>query len=67
MADEPTGNLDEETRDEILALLERLWKERGLTVIIVTHDSVPTERSARLQRISAQVADTALGRQSLFR
>ena len=39
LADEPTGNLDEDTRDDIFALLENLWQERGLTVIMVTHDS----------------------------
>lgn len=48
LADEPTGNLDEETRDDIMDLLEGLWKEKGLTVIIVTHDSAIAKRAQRL-------------------
>ena len=51
MADEPTGNLDEDTRDEIFALLERLWKEHRLTVIMVTHDSAIAARVPRLAHI----------------
>ncbi|MBR7833787.1 ABC transporter ATP-binding protein [Actinospica durhamensis] len=51
LADEPTGNLDEETRDDIFALLERLWAERGLTVIMVTHDSALSKRVPRLAQI----------------
>jgi putative ABC transport system ATP-binding protein len=52
LADEPTGNLDEDTRDEIIALLEGLWKERGITLITVTHDSTVARRAARLAWIS---------------
>ncbi len=51
LADEPTGNLDEEMRDEIVGILERLWRERGLTLIIVTHDSSVARRAARIATI----------------
>jgi len=47
LADEPTGNLDEQTRDEIMALLEGLWRDEGLTLIIVTHDSAVAKRAER--------------------
>ena len=47
LADEPTGNLDETTRDEIIALLETLWRDRGLTLVMVTHDSVIARRAQR--------------------
>jgi putative ABC transport system ATP-binding protein len=48
LADEPTGNLDEQTRDEIVAVLEDLWQNRGLTLIVVTHDSTVARRAQRL-------------------
>ena len=48
LADEPTGNLDEDTRDEIMALMEKLWQEKGLTMVIVTHDSSVARRAQRL-------------------
>jgi putative ABC transport system ATP-binding protein len=48
LADEPTGNLDEDTRDEIIALLERLWRERGLTLVLVTHDTQVARRAQRI-------------------
>lgn len=47
LADEPTGNLDEDTRDEIMDVLENLWKEKGLTLIVVTHDSSVAKRAQR--------------------
>src|SRR5580692_7199677 len=48
LADEPTGNLDEDTRDEIIQLLENLWRGRGLTLILVTHDSWIARRAQRV-------------------
>jgi putative ABC transport system ATP-binding protein len=48
LADEPTGNLDEDTRDEIIGLLERMWRERGLTLVLVTHDSSLARRAQRI-------------------
>ena len=48
LADEPTGNLDEDTRDEIIGLLEKLWQDSGLTLILVTHDSSIARRAQRL-------------------
>ncbi|WP_371676963.1 ABC transporter ATP-binding protein [Streptomyces sp. NBC_01276] len=51
LADEPTGNLDESMRDEIMDLLEGLWKEHGLTFVMVTHDSALARRAPRLATI----------------
>ena len=48
LADEPTGNLDEDTRDEIISLLEKLWREHGLTLVLVTHDSSVARRAQRV-------------------
>jgi putative ABC transport system ATP-binding protein len=51
LADEPTGNLDESTRDEIMDVLETLWKEHGLTFVMVTHDSSLAKKAPRLVTI----------------
>jgi putative ABC transport system ATP-binding protein len=48
LADEPTGNLDEDTRDDIIGLLENLWRERGLTLVMVTHDTSTARRAQRV-------------------
>jgi len=47
LGDEPTGNLDEKTRDEIIGLLETLWRERGQTLVVVTHDTWVATRASR--------------------
>lgn len=47
LADEPTGSLDETTRDEIMELLEGQWRALGLTFILVTHDSSVARRAER--------------------
>ena len=51
LADEPTGNLDESMRDEIMDVLESLWKAHGLTFIMVTHDSSIAKKAPRLATI----------------
>ncbi|MGI5482138.1 ABC transporter ATP-binding protein [Streptomyces lavendofoliae] len=51
LADEPTGNLDESMRDEIMDLLEGLWEENGLTFVMVTHDTALARRAPRLATI----------------
>jgi putative ABC transport system ATP-binding protein len=48
LADEPTGNLDIDTRDEIMSLLEALWRDRGLTLVLVTHDSAIASHAQRV-------------------
>jgi len=47
LADEPTGNLDEGTRDEIITLLEKLWHDLELTMVLVTHDTPVARRAQR--------------------
>jgi putative ABC transport system ATP-binding protein len=51
LADEPTGNLDEGTRDEIMTLLEQLWDQLGLTLVMVSHDSAVAGRAQRTGRM----------------
>jgi putative ABC transport system ATP-binding protein len=50
LADEPTGNLDSHTTEEILALLERL-NDAGKTIIMVTHEPDVAERAKRIVRL----------------
>ncbi len=63
MADEPTGNLDSKVGKEIMALLLNLNKERGTTLIIVTHDPTIGEQTQRIIHIrDGLVEDSAEGR-----
>jgi putative ABC transport system ATP-binding protein len=52
LADEPTGNLDEDTREDIIALMEKLWRERGLTMVLVTHETPIAQRAERIAVMS---------------
>jgi ABC-type lipoprotein export system ATPase subunit len=51
LADEPTGELDEQTSAEVLAAMETVNRERGVTTLIVTHDASVTEHVERTVRI----------------
>lgn len=59
MADEPTGNLDSKSGDEIMELLLRLNKERGTTLIIVTHDPEVADQTQRVINIRDGVVSDA--------
>lgn len=52
LADEPTGDLDEETEAEIMELFKRINKEKGITFIIVTHSSEIARDAERRFRMS---------------
>jgi len=47
LADEPTGNLDTRTGEQLFDLIEGLWRSHGLTVILVTHDPRIASRAPR--------------------
>jgi putative ABC transport system ATP-binding protein len=51
LADEPTGNLDSTTADELVAMLGNLSREQGVTVIIVTHSDEVAQRATRRLRM----------------
>ena len=48
LADEPTGNLDSKTSDEIMDLLQRLNREQGITIVFVTHDPEIAQYCSRI-------------------
>ena len=51
LADEPTGNLDTETGEEIIELLTALSSERRQTIVFVTHNPEIAKRAARVVRM----------------
>ena len=51
MADEPTGNLDSKSGDEVMQVLRRLHRERGITVVMVTHDEEIGAHAGRIVRL----------------
>lgn len=51
LADEPTGNLDSRTTEEILTLFERLNRDEGKTIIMVTHEDEVSQHAKRVLRL----------------
>lgn len=51
LADEPTGNLDSKTSDEIMLFLQQLNREQGITIVLVTHEPDIAQYARRLVRI----------------
>jgi putative ABC transport system ATP-binding protein len=51
MADEPTGNLDTKAGAEVMDIIHRLHEERGITVVMVTHDEEIGEQAERIVRL----------------
>jgi putative ABC transport system ATP-binding protein len=50
LADEPTGNLDTRTSIEVMGIFQRLNKERGITIVLITHEIDIAEYGTRLVR-----------------
>lgn len=51
LADEPTGNLDSNTSDDVLRIFQRLNEEEGVTILLVTHDPAVARYARRVIRI----------------
>ena len=55
VADEPTGDLDRVSAEEVLVLMERLCRELGKTIVMVTHDPRAARRAARIKHLDKGV------------
>ena len=62
LADEPTGSLDEASGEAVIALMFELNRERGTTLLMVTHDEHLAARCGRIIRLVGGRVETALGR-----
>jgi len=61
LADEPTANVDSETADHLLDIMEELNRERGVTFVFSTHDPRVMERARRIVRVvDGRVAEDTL-------
>ncbi len=66
LADEPTGDLDRESADQVMDLLTRLNRELGQTLVMVTHDPATAARSARTVRLDkGRIVEGALAAAAL--
>ena len=59
-ADEPTGNLDSRTSEEILQMFQRLNAEQGITIILVTHDAEVAQHARRNVRMRDGLIETGM-------
>lgn len=55
LADEPTGNLDSKSSEELLKLMKKMCKEEGKTIIIVTHDDAVSQMADRVIRVTGLI------------
>ena len=51
LADEPTGNLDSKSGEEVMAIFHQLYGERGITIVMVTHDASIAAQAERIVRL----------------
>ena len=51
LADEPTGNLDSKTGTNVLSFLKKLHKEKGKTIVMVTHDENLAKEAKRVEKL----------------
>lgn len=51
LADEPTGNLDSKSGSDVLALFDRLHREQGMTLVVITHSTEVAKRAERIVSI----------------
>jgi putative ABC transport system ATP-binding protein len=58
LADEPTGNLDRESAEDILTLFGRLNRELGKTIVMVTHDPRAAERAQLIRHLEKGILET---------
>src|ERR687883_1844999 len=67
LADEPTGNLDTKTSIEVMGIFQRLNIDRGITVVLITHEHDIAEYGTRIVsfRDGQVVADKAVARRRL--
>ncbi|MDD2721952.1 MAG: ABC transporter ATP-binding protein [Gallionella sp.] len=61
LADEPTGSLDSASAEQVLAVLEEVRRERGLTIVMVTHDASVSAHADRIIRLRDGKLDAQQG------